>query len=199
MVANEYHNFAELKHKKSLSAIVWEISVAIKEQKLLDLTYQKVNSIENVIRTVEPLGLLFSEYYFYLVAHIHGKEFQYPAIYRIDRIISYKRLKQRFRIPYADRFQEGDFRNRVQFMQPGELMKVRFRFFGKSLEAVLDRLPTARIISQTADEAIIEAEVYGKGIKMWLLSQGESLEVLSPESFRHEFKESIEKMLRLYT
>ena len=53
-------------------------------------------------------------------------------------------------------------------MYAGELMKIKFRFNGPSPQAVLDRLPTATIHSQTRSEAIVEAEVYGKGIKMWL-------------------------------
>lgn len=40
--------------------------------------------------------------------------------------------------------------------------------------------------------------VYGNGIDMWLRGQGEYLKVLSPESYRLEFKESIERMLDLY-
>ena len=40
------------------------------------------------------------------------------------------------------------------------------------VEPVLDRLPTAQIISQKDHEYTISAEVYGKGIVMWLLSQG---------------------------
>ena len=47
------------------------------------------------MRTIEPVGILFSEYYFYLAAFIEGidkdKHFQNPqdnspTIYRIDRI-----------------------------------------------------------------------------------------------------------------
>ena len=39
-----------------------------------------------------------------------------------------------------------------------------------AIDAVLDRLPTAQVIQQEADGAVIEAEVFGKGIMMWLLS-----------------------------
>lgn len=37
----------------------------------------------------------------------------------------------------------------------------------------IDRLPTAKVISQDAEGWLIEAEVFGKGAKMWLQSQGE--------------------------
>lgn len=67
-------------------------------------------------------------------------------------------------------------------------MDITFRFSGASLQAVLDRLPTARVVSQDDDGAIIEAKVFGKGIKMWLLSQGPFVEVLKPVEFREEIR-----------
>ena len=40
--------------------------------------------------------------------------------------------------------------------------------------------------------------MYGKGIIMWLLSQGAKVEVLKPESMRMEMKETLSEMLNLY-
>ena len=63
---------------------------------------------------------------------------------------------------------------------------------------MLDRLPTAKIIEQTDDYALIEAEVYGKGIIMWLLSQGTKVEVVKPDSLREEMKKQLQDMLQRY-
>ena len=57
-------------------------------------------------------------------------------------------------------------------MYGGKLERIRFRYTGPSIEAVLDRLPTAEIIGQDEDGWTVEAEVFGKGIEMWLRSQG---------------------------
>ena len=97
----------------------------------------------------------------------------FPTIYLIDRIRDFKVLETHFKVPYKDRFQEGEFRKRVQFMYGGKLEKICFRYTGPSIEAVLDRLPTAEIISQDEDGWIVTAEVFGKGIEMWLRSQGD--------------------------
>ena len=104
---------------------------------------------------------------------------QYPAIYRVDRISSLERLPEHFRVPYLDRFQEGEFRKRVQFMYGGELRTVKFRYSGQSLEAVLDRLPTAEILEEDVKGWVIQAEVFGDGIEMWMRSQGQQIELLS--------------------
>ena len=82
-------------------------------------------------------------------------------------------LNEHFQLPYRDRFEEGEFRKRVQFMYGGKLETIRFRYTGPSLEAVLDRLPTAQVISQDEEGWTISAVVFGKGIDMWLRSQGD--------------------------
>lgn len=84
-------------------------------------------------------------------------------------------------------------------MYPGELMKIRVKYFGKNPEPVLDRLPTAEIVEQFDDATLIEAEVYGKGIIMWLLSQGNRIEVVYPESLRQEIKKQLMEMLERYS
>lgn len=157
-------------------------------------------------RIVEPVSILFSEYYFYLNAYIvvqqtggrYEHKYDYPAIFRIDRIEDYEHMDERFSLPYASRFQEGEFRKRVQFMYPGRLEKIRFRYTGKSVDAILDRLPTAKILSQGDRIFEIEAEVYGKGIVMWLLSQGERVEVIAPAHLREKMRDTLLNMLELY-
>ena len=186
---------------------LWHIGVDIQEHNLIEMQYLKVDSSSATVkRIVEPVALLFSEYYFYLNAFIVEKDedgkyvhkYDYPAIFRIDRIKSYKDPGEKFRIAYASRFEEGEFRKRIQFMYAGRLMKIKLFYTGKSPEAILDRLPTARIVEQRENGCLIEAEVYGNGIVMWLLSQGEMIEVLEPESLRSRMKETILKMAEKY-
>ena len=81
-------------------------------------------------------------------------------------------------VPYAKRFEEGEFRKRVQFMFGGKLQKVTFQYTGLSVEAILDRLPTARIIDEADGIFTITAEVFGNGIQMWLRSQGDQVKIL---------------------
>ena len=47
----------------------------------------------------------------------------------------------------AKRFQEGEYKNLSQFMFGGEIHNIRFKYFGPSVEAVLDKLPNAEIES----------------------------------------------------
>ena len=119
--------------------------------------------------------------YFYLTAfiedidraaHFDNAEDPFPTIYRVDRIEKIRVLDEHFHVPYSRRFSEGEFRKRVQFMYGGKLETVHFIYKGPSVEAVLDRLPTAEILSERDGCYEIRAEVFGRGIEMWLRSQG---------------------------
>jgi predicted DNA-binding transcriptional regulator YafY len=67
------------------------------------------------------------------------------------------------------------------------------------VQAVLDKLPTAKIIERLGDRKyLIEAETYGDGIKMWLLSQGAWVKVTAPEEFVDAIKQEIESMKNNY-
>lgn len=207
LIANEKYHYVELHHKSVIQDKLWEIGKDIKEHNMLEIKYTRANDSKEVVkRIVEPVAILFSEYYFYLNAYIvevdeRGNlvhKYDYPAIFRLDRIKSYKETGATFRVNYGSRFEEGEFRKRIQFMYAGKLMKLKMKWFSPNTEAVLDRLPTAKIIDQNDDYTLIEAEVYGKGIIMWLLSQGAKVEVLKPDSLREEMKKQLQEMLGRY-
>ena len=101
-----------------------------------------------------------------------------PLVFRVDTMSNIKYRDERFYIPYKDRFEDGEFRKRIQFMYSGKLKKFTFEFSGPSLEAVLDRLPTAKVIKTQDKTHTITAECYGDGIKMWLNSQGDNVKII---------------------
>lgn len=179
LIANEKFHYIEPHHGKSILPGLWELGQAVKRQQVIEIEYERMKDPKTVCRRVQPVGIMFSEYYFYLTAFLEDKStFEnpddlFPTIYRIDRIRHFKPLEEHFRVPYISRFEEGEFRKRVQFMYGGKLERIKFRYTGPSVEAVLDRLPTAEIVSQDEDSWTITAEVFGKGIDMWLKSQGD--------------------------
>jgi len=186
LIANEKYHYVEPRHKKEILEKMWNLSAAIREHKEIKITYMR-QSGDDVSRVLKPVGIMFSEFYFYLVGFI-DKENQlekikfevendpFPTIYRIDRIKEYAVTDRHFNVPYQNRFEEGEFRKRVQFMYGGKLQKIKFWYKGPSIEAVLDRLPTAKILQHDGNGYLISAEVFGKGIDMWLRSQGDMVE-----------------------
>lgn len=70
-------------------------------------------------------------------------------------------------------------RKRIQFMYGGKLRRIRFEYTGPSIEAVLDRLPTTKIEKKTEQGWLCTAEVFGKGIEMWLREQGPYVQMMA--------------------
>ena len=181
LLANEKYHYIEPHHGTPILNGLWEISQAVKNHQMMEIEYERLKEPKLVHRRVQPVGIMFSEYYFYLTAFLEEKSYfenpddLFPTIYRIDRIKSFHVLDEHFKVPYKERFQEGEFRKRVQFMYGGKLERIRFKYTGPSMEAVLDRLPTAEIIERDDEGWIVEAEVFGKGIEMWLKSQGNNI------------------------
>lgn len=188
LIANESFHYVPPHHNKRILQGLWEIGEAVQDHRVIEIEYERTKAPKHVRRRVQPVGIMFSEYYFYLTAFLENKstfdnpEDMSPTIYRIDRIKSFKVLDEHFHVPYRDRFEEGEFRKRVQFMYGGKLQRLRFRYTGSSLEAVLDRLPTARVLSEDADGWTVEAEVFGDGIEMWLRQQGEDVTLVDSRS-----------------
>ena len=187
LIANEKLHYVEPHHQKPILEGLWDIGQAVQEHRVMEIQYARTKAPALVKRRVEPVGIMFSEYYFYLTAFQENKAaFEnpgdiFPTIYRLDRIKSFRVLNEHFQVPYANRFEEGEFRKRVQFMYGGKLERIRFRYTGPSIEAVLDRLPTARA-KEIPGGWEITAEVFGKGIDMWLRSQGKYIQPIGEEA-----------------
>ena len=185
LIGNEKFHYLEPHHGKKFVDTMWDIGSAVNEHRLMRIRYQKLKEPDKVMRMIQPVGIMFSEYYFYLCAYMCASEETpdvpkrpFPTIYRLDRIAEYEILDEHFHVPYADRFEEGEFRKRIQFMFGGELRRIKFIYKGLSVEAVLDRFPTAEIVEHNEKGWLIKAEVYGDGVDIWLKGQGDLIEII---------------------
>lgn len=187
LISNELFHYVEPRHKTKFIDMMWDIGQAIREHRYIRIDYLRMKDKSIVTRKVEPVALMFSEYYFYLTAFIDDEDVRrnfdvindsFPTIYRIDRIKKLVVLEEKFHIPYSNRFEEGEFRKRIQFMYGGKLQKIKFLYSGADIDSVLDRLPTAQILSEDDGIYTVSAEVFGKGIEMWIRSQGDNITLL---------------------
>ena len=194
LILNEEFHYIEPRHKSVFIDKMWEIGQAISSNNYIEIDYQGLRGSTKKTRKLKPVAIMFDEMYFYMAAFIDDDkvranfnviEDSFPTIYRIDRIQRLETLEEKFNIPYKDRFEEGEFRKRIQFMYGGKLRRVEFEYSGYSVEAVLDKLPTAVIVDERPHEDgvrtiyTIKAEVFGDGIEMWFKSQGNNVLVLS--------------------
>ena len=177
-IGNERVNYLPLKHGKPLIDTLWKLATLITEQKLTRIWYVRQDKTPKV-HLIKPVGIMFSDFYFYLIAWLADESKDFYTVFRVDRITDAETKDEKFEIPYAERFSESEFRKRVQFMYPGQLKRVKFKYSGTSVEAILDKLPTANIIQTSKDGSyLISAESYGDGIDMWLKSQGDWIKII---------------------
>lgn len=211
LIQNEIFNYTPLHHQQNLLDKIWTLSKYITQKKAIEIRYHRQHS-ETVIRNVLPQAVIFSEYYFYLVSY--NPDYKDNLLYRIDRIEDYH-VTGKIDLAYKDRFEEGKFRQKIQFMYPGKLIHLKFQFWG-IVEAALDRIPTAKVVAhcdangnllsdhsskqpQNGGSVIIEADTFGeRGVMMWLLSQGQNVKVLAPESLVSNIKKEAQSILQRY-
>lgn len=198
LIQNEWFYYLPLQHNKDMIDIIWKICSSVEKHKYVNASYQRQDGkIKN--RRLTPKGIVFSEYYFYLVADIYGLEKAHSAAFRVDRFQKYEITDETYKWEHASRFQEGEYRKLIHFMYQGDLLHIRFKFWGDSAESVLDRIPTAEIVGHDGSKTIFKADVFDNGIMKWLLSQGEFLEVIEPQGLREKMIDSVKRLSLIYS
>lgn len=198
LIQNELYHYQEVRHDCTcVIDNLWKLTGCIHEQREITIRYFKMNR-QQVERRIQPVAVMFSEYYYYLIAFRTDLEEKLPLYFRVDRIVQIVEHRTTFVKEPRHCFNEGELRKQIQFMQPGELRKIQFEFSGPSVQAVLDKIPTAKVIGKEGKTYVIEAETYGRGINMFLLSQGHYVKARAPESFVEEMKAELGKMMENY-
>lgn len=198
LIRKELYHYPEVKHDcESVQDRLWQIVNCITEKKEISIEYYRMDR-KWVIHRLRPASVMFTDYYFYLIAFMCEGKTEKPYYFRLDRIKYVTEHRKKFDVKEIPNFDEGLLRKRSLFMWPGKLRTIRFEFSGPSVQAVLDKLPTAKIVERNGRTYTIEADVYGDGIKMWILSQGDWVKVVSPREFVDELKTNILEILSKY-
>lgn len=171
IIANERIHYVPLRHNKKLMNPIWDLSKAIIQKNVTEIAYERKDGV-NRVHLIKPVSIMFSEYYFYLIAFMADGSKTLPTVFRVDRIRKCHITDEHFKL-FESRFEEGEFKKRVQFMYSGELKHIVFKYSGYSIDSVMDRLPTAEIIGEENGVYTLKVDVFGDGIYMWLRSQGD--------------------------
>lgn len=180
IIQRELQGYKGPMHGQYLIEKVWGLQQAIMDKKVLYISYARGKK-EPAEHYIVPVGLMYNEYYFYVIGYLKNTRRieknlteKFPYVFRVDRIMGYRITDTPVRnneVPYEKQTTEVEFRNRVQFMFGGELRRYTLEVDNASLEAALDRLPNAVIVSKGETDTLIKVEIYGEGIKMWINSQ----------------------------
>lgn len=197
IILNQKFHYKSPSHGKPLFKIISDLSAHISRKEKIEIHYTRADGKFRE-RVIKPFALVFSEYYFYLIADIDDTIYKHPVIFRVDRIDKIINIGENFKVATADRFEDGEYIQKVQFMYAGFLQKVKFEYYGNDPGVVLDRIPSSSYVTNDSGVYCFEAEVSGDGIIMWLLSQGSNVRVTSPERLIKKMKLHLEKVNDYY-
>lgn len=178
------------------------ICEAIQENRMVEFTYSKNGATETLRRT--PEALYFSDMYLYMISDNHrGKDnatLSDMNKFRINNMEDLKKLSSSAQHKeYTERYEGGLLRNQTgRFSYFGRPITMRVEFYFDPVY-VLDRFPDSKIISQKGNVYTLEMQVNdGYGTKMWLLTQGDMIKVLSPASMKEYTINEMIGALELY-
>ena len=197
IIASELLNYAPLSDTQNRIDKVWEWSEMIRKELVLDIDYQSPYNIKKR-HTIFPVSLYYDTHYFYIVAY--NLVFDSYMTLKLDRILSWVESKEKKKpsLSYGRKFRDGDIRNKRVDPFIGKELKIRVLFVNDPA-IVIDQFPTAIIIEKTPNGNIIEfVSQDTPGLKRWLLSQAESLRVLSPKSLIDDMKTLIKRIEENY-
>lgn len=159
LIRKELYHYPEVKHDcESVQSVLWQLINCIVEKREISIEYYRADR-KWVTHRLRPASVMFSEFYFYLIAFGIEGALDKPLYFRVDRIKHITEHRNKFTSQDAPNFDEGLLRQRSLFMWPGKLRTIRFEFTGSAIQAILDKLPTARVIERKGRIYTVEADV----------------------------------------
>lgn len=73
LVANEKLHYTPPHHGQHILDTLWTLGQAVRDQRVIEVEYQRMKDPQLVKRRMQPVGIMFSEYYFYLTAFLEDK------------------------------------------------------------------------------------------------------------------------------
>lgn len=182
------------------AALCDQLTGAIEEHVMVDLTYQSEKATEPASRTVYPLGWVVHKNALYLVAH--APDHDERRLYKLDRVESALITKLQFQPPVdfsLDDFLTGAF---GVYRGNGKAeITVRVRFLPNVARAVKEKQYHAsqRLTPERSGSVLAEYKLGAvQEIKSWLLSWGANAVVLEPPSLVEEMRAEVEALRVVY-
>lgn len=86
LIRKELYHYKEVKHDcESVGDLLWQLSKCITEKREITIKYTRMDR-KVVTHRLLPVSVMFTDYYFYLIAFKTDGDFTKPTYFRIDRI-----------------------------------------------------------------------------------------------------------------
>lgn len=145
-----------------------------------------------------PVAIYFSVFYFYVILYVD--QTQGHMVVRLDRFVDVKKVSRKIVVPHVENFEESAMRKHSFLLYHGKPMTITF-LSEINPATILDRFPGSKIVEESCDEnnwTKYEVVVFESAARMWFLSQGAWVKVLSPQSFKESLREEFKTAFEQY-
>jgi predicted DNA-binding transcriptional regulator YafY len=177
--------------------VIEQISEAVLNRRVVEITYYAISSKKETKRKVEPYKIWFHDGGFYLIGHCRWrKEIRIFAVERIKKILLTDDI---FELPAefdVDEFMRGSFG-----VYQGKPAKVRILFSADVAEYIKERIwhESQKLHDNPDGSVLFEADVAcTEEFKSWVMRWGAKAIVLQPEELRNEIQTESVEMLAVY-
>lgn len=192
-------NYNSPLHNKALLKMHGDLIHIIREHQCIRIRYSKSDG-EVVHRKVIPCEVKCDLGYLYLIGYRTELEDEYPAYYRMDRIISFEILnrqhvseEKRVR-KYLEQFSGG-----ITQMYGGDYVEVRLKCNNEFYSYIFDKFRDAEIITQDDHEIVLKIRVFEDGFVKWIVSQPtDMITVVYPESTVEKIRQAGKDIMMKY-
>lgn len=191
-------SYTPLSKPKPLLHRLKEVEDCILNNQKITFTYLSSQPDEKRprIHHAQPVAVFFEMHYFYIA--MMSEERNGYWMYRLDRIVEILSKENGQKLDYATKFSLQDHQHQTYLLDSGSLKKIQFIYRGY-IQTVLDHFPNAHIAKDNKDGSyLIEAYLKVDGAMLWLVGQGDRLEVVSPPSVVREVKTALLNALSQY-
>ncbi|GEO47392.1 helix-turn-helix transcriptional regulator [Companilactobacillus kimchii] len=175
----------------------------ILKHKIIEFTYHSSRDDSNSDKTFvgTPINLYFDTSFYYVMIYLmeDGDDKDNPRVFRIDRFdFPIKEKRKSYNIPFSKKVDEGEVLKKTYLLRMGNDVNYTFQYWNYP-QTALDKLPGSKIVETKDDgSVIIKGEIFSEGALLWILSQGDGLKVLGPDSLVKEVKTRLKKAVELY-
>lgn len=171
---------------------------AISAKRTLKFTYTN-NRGDTKTHEVIPYTITYHDSKFYLFARLKGLEDDAPRAWQMDRIEDCVMTKQSFKLPPSD-IRIGEYIQRSFNMYIGDPQNIKLKVKDSNITYLKRRFPEVTI-SPAMEESWFDVQLVVNGlagIKLWILQQGQYVQVMEPIELREKVKQDIAEMYQMY-
>lgn len=176
---------------KEINTRFEEIKSAILKQKILKFKYVNAENIKSD-RTVKPYKIIFKGQAWYLWAFCCDKKL--ARLFKITRMREVKGINESFeRGELSKLFEKVEEHNNIN------MVKLKLRFSENMFYRIVDYFNEDEILQEPEGTYLVTTEFpYNEWVYSYILSYGNSVEVIEPGFIREEVGERIQGMLKKY-